>query len=200
MHEKFGRGQITILEGKWPETKATINFDLDKDFHLGLPIKTSTLVSFDYRKNVDTRYSTFAAGFPVDGPYTAANANVAGVVSKAQLAPNADVPLIGEVPFTTYGYLINQRLDFGEVGGLSAGFRSDYSSAFGSGSKPFTFPRGDAYLRISGFNFWDNSTISKVLLEWKLRAAYGEAGIQPRPFDRLPPGLRFRSRPMARGE
>ncbi len=27
MHEKFGRGQITILEGKWPETKATINFE-----------------------------------------------------------------------------------------------------------------------------------------------------------------------------
>lgn len=26
MHEKFGRGQITILEGKWPETKATIQF------------------------------------------------------------------------------------------------------------------------------------------------------------------------------
>ena len=27
MHEKFGKGQITILEGKWPETKATINFE-----------------------------------------------------------------------------------------------------------------------------------------------------------------------------
>jgi DNA helicase-2/ATP-dependent DNA helicase PcrA len=27
LHEKFGRGQITILEGKWPETKATIQFE-----------------------------------------------------------------------------------------------------------------------------------------------------------------------------
>ncbi|MDX2174544.1 MAG: 3'-5' exonuclease [Bacteroidota bacterium] len=27
LHEKFGKGQITILEGKWPETKATIQFE-----------------------------------------------------------------------------------------------------------------------------------------------------------------------------
>lgn len=27
LHEKFGKGQITILEGKWPETKATIVFE-----------------------------------------------------------------------------------------------------------------------------------------------------------------------------
>jgi len=27
MHEKFGRGQITFLDGVWPETKATIEFE-----------------------------------------------------------------------------------------------------------------------------------------------------------------------------
>ncbi len=64
------------------------------------------------------------------------------------------------------------------------GIRSDYSSAYGKGSKPFTFPRGDAYFRVSGLGFWDNSGISKILLEWKFRAAYGKAGIQPYPFDR----------------
>ena len=45
-----------------------------------------------------------------------------------------------------------QRFEYGEVAGVSGGFRTDYSSAFGRGSKPFTFPRGDAYLRISSFN------------------------------------------------
>jgi TonB-dependent starch-binding outer membrane protein SusC len=163
-------------------SKATINFDFEKDFNLSLPIKTSTLVSFDWRKNIDKRYSAFFAGFPTEGPFTEANASSTGVVT--DLIPGTRTPLNGEVPFITYGYLVNQRVDYGDLGGFSVGFRSDYSSAFGSGSKPFTFPRGDAYFRISGLDFWDNTGISNVLLEWKLRAAFGKAGIQPTPFDR----------------
>ena len=42
--------------------------------------------------------------------------------------------------FVTYGYLFDQRFDFGNYGGITGGFRTDYSSAFGAGSKPFTFP------------------------------------------------------------
>jgi TonB-linked SusC/RagA family outer membrane protein len=163
-------------------SKATINLDLQKDFNFSLPIKTSTLVAFDYRKNVDIRYSTFAAGLPIDKPFTPAFANQFRVIP--DLIPNTNISLTGTTPFVTYGYLINQRFDYGDLAGISGGFRSDYSSAFGGGSKPFTFPRGDAYFRVSGLNFWDGSAISNVLLEWKLRAAYGEAGIQPFAFDR----------------
>ena len=80
--------------------------------------------------------------------------------------------------------MVNQRFDYGTFGGVSGGFRTDYSSAFGAASTPQTFPRGDAYVRLSEFGFLKNSSISNTLEDFKLRAAYGEAGIQPRPFDR----------------
>lgn len=163
-------------------SKATLNFDLQKDFGISLPIKTSTLVSFDWRKNVNVNYTTYSAGLPVDPPYTSANGSTFRVASG--FFPGTTTPYTGNVTFTTYGYLINQRVEYGDVFGMSGGFRSDYSSAFGKGSKPFTFPRGDAFFRISGLDFWDNSGISRVLLEWKLRAAYGKAGIQPFAYDR----------------
>jgi hypothetical protein len=103
-----------------------------------------------------------------------------------QTASQSVVPKVGDYvePFVTYGYLVNQKIDFGELGGISAGFRSDYSSAFGQGSKPFTFPRGDAYFRPSSLNFWKEGNLGNIVPELKFRAAYGEAGIQPRPFDR----------------
>ena len=46
-------------------------------------------------------------------------------------------------------------------------------------SKPFTFPRADAYLRLSELLKVDR------VYELKLRAAYGEAGIQPQRYSRL---------------
>jgi hypothetical protein len=84
--------------------------------------------------------------------------------------------------FITYGYLIDQRFDFGNYGGITGGFRTDYSSAFGSGSKPFTFPHFNGYVNLASFNFWQG--INSVIPYFKLRAAYGKAGIQPGPFDR----------------
>jgi TonB-linked SusC/RagA family outer membrane protein len=163
-------------------SKATINLDFAKDFNMNLPIKTSTLVSFDYRKNVDRNYTTYAAELPVDPPFTSANANNFRVATG--YFTGTSTPFTGKVIFATYGYLVNQRIEYKDLLGVSGGFRSDYSSAFGKGSKPFTFPRADAFFRVSGLNVWDNSGISKVLLEWKLRAAYGEAGIQPFAYDR----------------
>jgi len=58
------------------------------------------------------------------------------------------------IPFLTYGYLINQRLEWGDLLGISGGFRRDWSSAFGQGQTPKNFPRADAYLNMSAFNFW----------------------------------------------
>jgi hypothetical protein len=160
-------------------SKATFNFDLAKDFGLGLPIKSTTLALFDYRKNTDNFYNAYSAGLPNNPPYTAGYGNTFRTVQGSGSFPNT-----GRVPFITFGYLVQERIEWGEIAGVSAGFRSDYSSAFGKGSKPFTFPRGDAYFRLSALNFWDNTGISKVLLEWKFRAAYGKAGIQPFAFDR----------------
>jgi TonB-dependent starch-binding outer membrane protein SusC len=152
---------------------ATIRTDFEKDFHLNIPIRTSTQVAFDYRKTVDTRFYAYGYDAPVFTPWTAAQAGVYRVVTD-------DV-----TPTATYGYLVNQRFEYGDIGGLSVGVRSDKSSAFGRGAKAQTFPRGDAYLNISQFDFWKASNLSKTFSDFKIRAAYGEAGIQPRAFDRF---------------
>ena len=75
--------------------------------------------------------------------------------------------------------MINQKFDYANLFGVSVGVRSDFSSAFGEGGKPFTFPRADAYFRIA-----DLLKLEK-LTELKVRGAYGEAGIQPNAYDRL---------------
>lgn len=153
-------------------TSATINTDFKEDFNINLPIKTTTLLAFDYRKNLFKQYITWGADAPFYTPYTASQMVTYRIQSDYT------------EPFVTYGYLVNQRIEFGEIVGVSGGVRSDYSSAFGGGSKPFTFPRGDAYVRLSSFDFWQDNKIGSTITEFKVRAAYGEAGIQPRPFDR----------------
>jgi hypothetical protein len=150
---------------------ATFNFDFDKDFHLKIPIKSTTQVAFDYRKNQFKQYITYGGDAPAYTPYTASQMAIYKIQSDYT------------EPFVTYGYLVNQHFDYKEFLGVTAGFRSDYSSAFGGGSKPFTFPHFDGYVRISQLGFWNNS-IGSFIPEFKLRGAYGEAGIQPRAFDR----------------
>ncbi|MEO5888767.1 MAG: SusC/RagA family TonB-linked outer membrane protein [Ferruginibacter sp.] len=163
----------TVFQNFLPS--ATINLDFAKDFHLRVPIKSTTYAAFDYRKNVFKDYYVYGLGQPPFTPYTASNYTTQ-VIYRDEITP-----------FITYGFLVNQRFEYGELGGVSGGLRQDYSSAFGRGITPKLFPRGDAYLRISSFNFWNNlGNIANVLAEWKLRAAYGEAGIQPGAFDRYP--------------
>ncbi len=153
-------------------TTVSASFDFQKDFKSRLPIKSTTLATFDWRRNELHTYFTYGLDLPTYKPYNSSQA--------ANYRINNDT----RTPFVTYGYLINQHFEYDDFVGISAGFRSDYSSAFGAGSKPFTFPRGDAFLRLSGLSFWDNTGLSKTILEFKIRAAYGQAGIQPRPFDR----------------
>lgn len=170
---------------------ATFRTDWQQDFKSRLPINTSTQVSFDWRKRNDRQYITYALGLPTYTPFNASQASSFKVPSEDQML-NSTVNSINIIPgggdyafpFITYGFLINQRFEFGDVAGISGGIRSDYSSAFGQGSKPFTFPRGDVYFRLSALKFWENSPVAGFFPEFKLRAAYGQAGIQPQPFDR----------------
>lgn len=155
--------------------------DFKKDFGWNLPINTSTQVSYDYRKNKYREYDIYALGLPLVNPINLASAKGLYVApTSSTTETNGDY----QETFVTYGYLVNQRIEIGDWGGVSGGYRSDWSSAFGSGGKPFTFPRADAYVLPSSFNFW--SGLEHIVPYWKLRAAYGEAGIQPKPFDRYP--------------
>ncbi|MBE7176484.1 MAG: SusC/RagA family TonB-linked outer membrane protein [Mucilaginibacter polytrichastri] len=140
--------------------------DFQKDFASRLPITTSTQLSYDARRNKFNSYYTAGAGLPEYPPY---NLNVAITKSNSSYDEEA----------LTYGILANQVIDFGNLFGVSAGVRTDYASAFGAGSKSFTFPRGTAYFNPSELLHltW--------LPQWKLRGAYGEAGTPPQgPYDR----------------
>ncbi|WP_338874871.1 SusC/RagA family TonB-linked outer membrane protein [Spirosoma sp. SC4-14] len=151
---------------------AFIRTDFQDDFHSKLPIQTSTQITFDYRKKKYTEYDTYGLGLGLAPPY-----NISSTSSQAVYRDYVE-------PFVTYGYLVNQKIDFGDYGGITAGFRSDWSSAFGGGSTPFTFPHFDG--RIAPLAFFKNSKLANTLSYFKLRAAYGEAGIQPGAFDRYP--------------
>ncbi len=168
---------------------AIVRFDFKNDFNFNFPLVSTTQLSYDVRKTDYRHYLTYGLGLPTYNPYTAAQATTFVVPSKDPTRQKTDPVYVGGnfiEPFFTYGYLVNQRFEFGEFAGVSGGFRTDYSSAFGAGSKPFTFPRGDAYFRLSSLGFWKDAAISSAIPEFKIRAAYGEAGIQPKPFDRYP--------------
>jgi len=159
---------------------AFIRTDFQDDFGMSVPITTSTQIGYDYRKRTYKELDTYGIGMPLSPPFNMfALADVAVAPGSGSISPGDY-----QETFITYGYLVNQKVDFGDFGGITAGFRSDWSSAFGGGSKPFTFPHADGYLNLA--SFWKEGGLNSTLPYLKLRAAYGSAGIQPGAFDRYP--------------
>lgn len=148
---------------------AFLRTDFQNDFHSNLPIRTTTQFAYDYRK-YDYRYY-FAEGIdlPVYPP-----ANISEVPTPDKTAGDSYQTSI------TFGWLLNQTIDWGNLVGISGGVRSDYGSAFGAAYKPATFPRGTIYFRPSELLVNQQSWLP----DWKIRAAYGAAGVQPHDYDR----------------
>jgi len=145
---------------------STIYFrtDFRKDFGMEVPITTTTQLSYDWRKLEYTSF--FSQGLELP-QYPPAN------ISSAAIKTSGD----GQFEYITFGYLVNQTIDFGNLFGITGGFRSDYNSQFGDQKKPFTFGRGTVYFR--PVELFDVTRLT----EWKIRAAYGAAGIPPNEFD-----------------
>ncbi len=171
-------GEVNIRQDKTTfqnfKGTATIKLNFSNDFHIKIPLVSTTLVQYDYRKNDFKRYWTSGVNAPSYLPYGADEFGTYKIQSDYS------------EPFITYGYVLNQRFEWGDIFGVSGGFRSDYSSAFGQGSKPFTFPNVNGYFRVGALPFWQESKLSSFWNEFKLRAAWGKAGIQPSPFQRFP--------------
>lgn len=104
--------------------------DFQKDFHSRFPITTSTQISYDFRRTREVDLQVQGNGLP---SYAIFNLR-----QTKSVVDNSDAV----TTLITYGGLLNQRIEFGDYGGVSGGFRSDYSSAFGS-TQAFTFPRLD---------------------------------------------------------
>jgi TonB-linked SusC/RagA family outer membrane protein len=147
-------------------TTVYLKTDFIKDFNSKIPLRTVTQFSYDWRSENYRSYFSNGTQLPV---YPPVNINLAAVKNTGD----------NYWAFTTFGVLINQTIEFGNIAGISAGFRSDYSSEFGAGSKPFTFPRGTIFFRPS-----ELMRSHAVINDWKVRAAYGEAGIQPGRYQR----------------
>ena len=161
-----GSLRLDYAKSTYQNSLATVYFktDFEKDFNSKLPIKTSTQVSYDWRK---LNYNSFFAqgiNLPQYPPF---------IISAAGQKVSGD----GSLEYVTFGYLVNQTIDYGNLFGVTGGFRSDYNSDFGDQKKAFTFGRGTAYLRLSEL------LKIKSLAEWKIRAAYGAAGVPPYEFD-----------------
>jgi TonB-linked SusC/RagA family outer membrane protein len=153
---------------------AIFRTDFQKDFNIDFPLKTFTQISYDYRNNLFEQNQTYGYSLKTS------------TLFNEQQVASTQVLLDNKTPFITFGYLLNQKFEFGEVAGVSGGFRKDWSSAFGAGITPAIFPRADGFFRLSSLDFWKNSSIGGILSEFKIRSAYGEAGIQPGAFDRYP--------------
>ncbi len=165
----------TVTRTTFQNFIGTINLktDFEKDFKSKLPIRTTTTVAFDYRNSFLKQFYAWAFDAPGFYPWNATQAN------------NQRITTDYIEPFITYGFLANQKIEWSDIFGFAVGVRSDYSSAFGAGAKAQTFPRGDFYLNIQNFNFWKKSKIADRITDWKIRAGYGEAGIQPGAFQRF---------------
>lgn len=142
---------------------AYLKYDFDKDLKINIPIQTNTQISYDWRNLKNTEYIAQGSVLPDFPPY---NINTASIKTSGDL----------DNQFITYGFLVNQNIDYGEWGGLTLGYRSDYSSEFGDAKKPQQFYRAAAYIRPTQL------MKCKFLSEWKLRGAFGQAGIQPYSF------------------
>ena len=162
----------TLFQQDFSETvqnslvSAFVRLDFQKDFNLNLPLQSTTQFAYDWRERKYNQLQYTATGLPTEPPI---NMGTGEAYANDQY----------QLEFVTFGYLINQKFDYKNLFGVSGGFRADYSSAFGKGSDPFYFPRGDVYFRFS------EVIKNPVIQELKLRAAYGEAGIQPGPYDRF---------------
>ncbi len=72
------------------------------------------------------------------------------------------------------GFLGQVEADINDQIYVSAGVRADRSSANGNVNQYYLFPKANASIRLSKFDFWGD--VANAIPEFKIRAAYGEAG------------------------
>ncbi|SNR17084.1 SusC/RagA family TonB-linked outer membrane protein [Tenacibaculum jejuense] len=167
--------QITNNSGILTETNTNFffqnllaNANLKFELKEGLPLESTTSITFDWRD--EEASSTSVQG--TDNPFTGFGSFT---INQSKTKTLNSIGNATFVPFRTYGILVNQKLDFYDgLFGIGGGFRSDVSSRFGN-DVTGTFGRFNGYFNIA------DVIESDPLQQLKIRAAWGQAGIQP-PF------------------
>ncbi|MGI9174881.1 MAG: TonB-dependent receptor plug domain-containing protein [Rhodothermales bacterium] len=134
-------GRVTRLADESSNLTSTLSSFIRANLRPRL--QSTTQFAFDVRRELFTQTFTRGQGLPPFETTTTLRA--------------ASDPAIDEFrsEFKTFGLLVNEKLEWREAIGTSFGGRFDYSSAFGEGSEPNFFPRGDLFVRLSQFGLWD---------------------------------------------
>jgi TonB-dependent starch-binding outer membrane protein SusC len=82
------------------------------------------------------------------------------------------------------GFFVLERIGLRDVLFLEAGVRFDGNSAFGRGVGLQSYPKAGIAYNISDELFWLDGRLGQWVPELKLRAAYGQTGRYPPPFER----------------
>ena len=154
---------------------ATVRIDFEKDLHLKIPIISTTQGGFDWRNN---KYKEFDSatdlGVPTYSPFTAA--------SQAKFIQN-NSPTI-----RSHLLLMAMLLPSGLTMAISPVWpvvsEATIRLRLVKDQNPLLFPAEALTCVYLAMNFWSNSKIGNIIPEFKFRGAYGEAGIQPGPFQR----------------
>ncbi len=142
---------------------ANLKFDFLRDFHLSIPVQSNTLFCYDWRNLSNRSYFAQGSIFQDFPPY---NINTAIQKTSGDYSDQ----------FITYGLLVNQNFDYYNIAGIGLGYRKDLSSEFGDAKNAQQFYHANFFIRPTEF-FQNN-----LLKDWKIRAAFGQAGIQPYTF------------------
>jgi TonB-dependent starch-binding outer membrane protein SusC len=108
------------------------------------------------------------------------------VTSRAEDLPLLTETVLGSRQFTqqsidtrrSIGFFAQETVAIGEALSLTAGIRSDASSAFGRDQRQQYFPKASGSLDLSRLDLWENR-FGEVLNGVRLRAALGYSGGQP---------------------
>jgi hypothetical protein len=152
------------------QTRDVTTFDYGATATAGLRagLRSSTSVGAQYYNNWTQSQYSEGQGFPVSG---------IELVSAAATTFGGD----DFIKNTTVGFYVQQQFGLNERLFVTGALRGDDNSAFGSNVKLVTYPKVSASWVINEEPFWKVKPINEL----KLRAAYGQSGLQPQVFTAL---------------
>ena len=146
----------------------TLDYGATATLGLSARLRSSTSVGAQYYNNWTQSQYSEGQGFPVPG---------IELVSAAATTFGGD----DFVKNTTLGFYVQEQFGFNDRLFVTGAVRGDDNSSFGSNVRLVTYPKVSASWVLNEEPFWKIKSINAL----KLRAAYGQSGLQPQVFTAL---------------